>query len=89
MEKKNEYFKELLEKYMKMEKEELAVLLATKELRNSHQDKPWYIDIPLYDKYSHKQVCKSWEDCTNPHYDCINCPLRNFLIDFNMSQIHR
>lgn len=22
--------------------------------------------------------CKTWEDCTNPHYDCINCPLRSF-----------
>ena len=30
MEKKNEYFKELLEKYMKMEKKELATLLAMK-----------------------------------------------------------
>ena len=20
--------------------------------------------------------CKTWEDCTNPQYDCIDCPLR-------------
>lgn len=89
MEKKNEYFKELLEKYMKMEKKELATLLAMKELRNSHQDKPWYIDIPLYNPNSHKQVCQSWDDCTNPHYDCINCPLRDFLINFNISQMRK
>ncbi len=21
--------------------------------------------------------CKSWDDCINPNYDCINCPVRN------------
>lgn len=22
------------------------------------------------------ELCKSWENCKNPHQDCINCPLR-------------
>lgn len=22
------------------------------------------------------QRCRTWKDCTNPQYDCINCPLR-------------
>ena len=30
-----------------------------------------YPDSP----YIH-HMCKSWSDCTNPCFDCINCPLR-------------
>ena len=24
----------------------------------------------------YRDICKTWKDCTNPCYDCINCPLR-------------
>lgn len=36
--------------------------------------------IPFPDVYKSTQYlyhhCKTWEDCTNPLFDCINCPLR-------------
>lgn len=35
---------------------------------------------------SRLSTCKTWKDCTNPHYDCINCPLRypiNNVNDFS------
>ena len=35
----------------------------------SGQQKPW-------------KTCTSWSDCTNPHKDCINCPLRYKQSDF-------
>ena len=56
------------EDYMKLSKERLAELLAN---RDSLIDKLFMIDnntpyaIP---------PCYSGGPCTNPHYDCINCP---------------
>lgn len=35
---------------------------------------PNYVPNPIYTDGRH---CKTMDDCTNPHYDCINCPLRN------------
>lgn len=33
--------------------------------------------IPLhFDSPYISHMCKSWSDCTNPCFDCINCPLR-------------
>ena len=41
---------------------------------------PWIVEpsnpfgVPNPDYGGHH--CKTWKDCTNPQYDCINCPLR-------------
>ena len=29
-----------------------------------------------YNGYNPWTKCRSWDDCANPHRDCINCPLR-------------
>ena len=34
----------------------------------------WPINVPNNGGYR-QGVCKTWEDCTNPCLDCINCPL--------------
>lgn len=35
---------------------------------------PFGVGFPNPDYGGHH--CKTWKDCTNPQYDCINCPLR-------------
>ena len=34
----------------------------------------WPVNIPTNGGYR-QGVCKTWEDCTNPFKDCVNCPL--------------
>lgn len=55
-------------------KEELAKMLAIRDVGGFNDN-----EIPSFpypgNKILNKQ-CKSWKDCTNPQYDCINCPLR-------------
>lgn len=36
----------------------------------------WPVNIPNIGGYR-QSVCKTWEDCTNPCMDCINCPVRD------------
>ena len=53
-------------------KTELAIKLAERDLKEK-------LEIPhLPDVPSNKSVliCRTWADCVNPNYDCINCPLR-------------
>ena len=34
--------------------------------------------IHPYTPYTYRDgICKTWEDCTNPCMDCINCPVRD------------
>jgi hypothetical protein len=63
---------EKMEMYMRLSKEELAEMLI--EANN-------VIDIlrkepTIVETRKKWEPCKTWQDCTNPHQDCINCPLR-------------
>lgn len=79
--KKNFY--EIYDKYMSMTKEELAQLLTAKEMLEIEHN----IDYEIISSPSTGEPfrfpnepsticrCKTWQDCTNPFRDCVNCPL--------------
>lgn len=65
--------RELVEENSKMQ---LAIMLVNceeelKKLREEHN----LGFMPPRD--TQRYTCRSWDDCVNPHYDCVNCPLRN------------
>lgn len=71
---------ELRECYSKLTKKELIEMLIQNNkvieilLKTEKQDNYKKIEqIPTYQSFI---KCKSWADCTNPHFDCVNCPLR-------------
>lgn len=86
-------FKECVEKYMQLDKQTLAELLAIKEMLSNieieakldeeddyknlwkHLNPPTPIPTPIF--YPNRLInnCRNWTDCTNPHRDCVNCPL--------------
>lgn len=66
--------KEKLDMYLKCTKKELAKMLveANKQLSR-------FTSVPFISDDNRMRAlvrCKSFADCTNPHYDCIDCPLR-------------
>lgn len=76
----NQTFDEKVKMYLdNCTKEELAKMLAMRDI----------IEIQIADRRSEPydanksalphwyNECKSWSDCKNPHYDCVNCPLRS------------
>lgn len=66
----NQTVEEKFRMYMKHSKKELARMLANRDLLDlSRPVTPYVASWPTH--------CRSWEDCTNPQFDCINCPLRN------------
>ena len=71
-------YKEIFEELMQKSKEELAALLTINEIVNGH-NKEWKPLSPniIETQAFRGMVCRSWDDCTNPHMDCVNCPLRN------------
>lgn len=56
--------------YMKLPKKKLAEMLANRDLLDSQRP------IQMY-PIQQRTFCRSWNDCTNPFHDCINCPVRN------------
>lgn len=66
-------YKELFDDYMQRPKEELAALLTIAELKEEH-DKAY---APIMPPKAPTWMCRDWNDCTNPHMDCINCPIKN------------
>ena len=90
-------FKENVEKYMKLDKQTLAELLAIKEMLSNdtieakldeEEDSilkrinvptpvptpsPTPITVPWPNRLIN--TCRNWTECTNPHKDCVNCPL--------------
>ena len=66
----NQTVEEKFRMYMKHSKKELARMLANRDLLDLNRSiTPYVASWPTH--------CRSWEDCTNPQFDCINCPLRN------------
>lgn len=72
---------ELRECYSKLNKKELIELLIQNnkvinlltETDKISNEKPQYIE--KITTYQSNIKCKTWADCTNPHFDCVNCPL--------------
>lgn len=62
--------RELLEEHSKMQLAIMLVECENKLAALSKQPSTIPVSEGLY-------VCRSWADCVNPHFDCINCPLRN------------
>lgn len=83
-----ENFNSLVEKYMLLDKKTLAELLALKELQGQQEinyvpyippsiPTPYPFPYPWSPYITTNSACRTWQDCTNPHRDCINCPLNN------------
>lgn len=70
-------YKEIFDEFMQKPKEELAALLTVDEMVKEH-NREWQPMIPnvIETKPFRGMICRNWDDCTNPHMDCINCPLR-------------
>lgn len=70
-------YKEIFDELMQRPKEELAALLTINEMLKE-EEKEWKTLFPniIETQAFRGMVCRSWDDCTNPHMDCVNCPLR-------------
>lgn len=81
---------ELRDCYSKLTKKELIEMLIQNHKvieillkENNKQSNANHIEaIPIYQSLI---KCKTWADCSNPHYDCINCPLRNNITTNNFT----
>ena len=78
---KEQTFEEKVEMYMQCDKRKLAEMLAMRDMIEEQKNKekenivdPYFPNKSSLPYWYHK--CKTWSDCVNPHYDCINCPLR-------------
>lgn len=79
---KEQTFEEKVEMYMQCDKKKLAEMLAMRDMIDEQKNKKEYSEPYSPNKSSLPywyNRCKSWDDCSNPHYDCINCPLRGGL----------
>lgn len=79
---KEQTFEEKVEMYMQCNKKKLAEMLAMRDMIDEQKNKekenivePYFPNKSSLPYWYNK--CKTWSDCVNPHYDCINCPLRN------------
>lgn len=75
-------FEQKVEMYMQCDKKTLAEMLAMRDTIDEknkqvteHEYAPYSPDKSALPYWYNK--CKSWSDCINPNYDCINCPLRS------------
>lgn len=71
-------YKEIFEELMQKPKEELAALLTVNEMLKE-EEKKWKTLTPniIECQPFTGMACRTWDDCTNPYMDCVNCPLRN------------
>lgn len=83
---------ELRDCYSKLKKKELIEMLIQNNkiinllLVNENKKQNSFQPLETIPTYQSNRPCKTWSDCTNPHYDCINCPLRyNVDNGFNTS----
>jgi hypothetical protein len=75
-------YEEKVEMYMKLEKKEIIdMLIEANNIIDRLTKHPVPIEFPSGQQKPWK-TCTSWSDCTNPHKDCINCPLRYKQSDF-------
>ena len=69
-------YEEKVEMFMKLDKKEIIdMLIEANDVIDRLTKHPAIIEIPSGQQKPWK-TCSSWSDCTNPHKDCINCPLR-------------
>lgn len=70
---------ELRNAYFKMNKKQLVeMLIQNNKVINmllNNEKKQFFQPLETIPTYKSNIICKSWKDCTNPHYDCVNCPL--------------
>lgn len=71
-----EEYQRIYEECSNKSKEELAALLAF-EIVSKEMNKTFYPVSPYPIKQA--EICKTYDDCTNPHYDCVNCPVHGGL----------
>ena len=78
---KEQTFEQKVEMYMQCDKKKLAEMLAMRDMIDEQKNKekenivePYFPNKSSLPYWYNK--CKTWSDCINPHYDCINCPLR-------------
>ena len=72
---------ELRDCYSKLKKKELIEMLIQNhkvielllKIDKKQNNFKTFEKIPTYQSVIN---CKTWADCTNPHFDCVNCPLR-------------
>lgn len=67
-------FDERVKMYMRLRKDELARMLAQRD-DYEKMVQPIIYPTGLQENTEIKR-CRDWSDCTNPCYDCINCPVR-------------
>lgn len=64
--------------YAQKSKDELIdMLIACNEALDAAllaKNNPTFVPIPV----DNNQNCSDWAHCSNPHRDCINCPLRGY-----------
>jgi hypothetical protein len=58
--------------YMRLSKEELVEMLINANKIIDMRHKGTSVVLPS----KRWAPCKTWEDCANPHKDCIGCPLQ-------------
>ena len=63
--------------YNKLPKKEIIRMLiqANKLLDSLYQQQPMKINYPETQGGNYYD-CSDWSHCSNPHMDCLNCPLR-------------
>lgn len=67
-------YEEKVEMYMKLDKREIIdMLIEANNVIDKLTTRPQIVNVPFVDS---RKVCTSWDNCSNPHRDCINCPLR-------------
>ena len=73
---------ELRDCYSKLKKKELIEMLIQNHkvielLLKTDKKQEDYKHLEVIPTYQSLIKCKTWADCTNPHFDCVNCPLRH------------
>lgn len=73
-------YEEKVKMYMKCSKIELAKMLAAKGDIDQKVINVQTTNSPF-------TQCTSWSDCTNPHRDCFNCPLRYITVTYTANTV--
>lgn len=82
MSEKQRTFRDKVNDYLdNFTKHQLAIMLVLRDEGQIKETAPFPTPCPApipqpYVPSDAARSCQSWKDCTNPHYDCINCPLR-------------
>ncbi len=68
---------EKVKMYKRLKKSELIeMLIEANNVIDMLTKKPTVVPEPYVLPKDSARGCKSWNDCSNPFRDCVNCPLR-------------